>query len=80
MNVQNVFAVAFGIFLIILGLIVIFFGNKEIPVRGGIVLRVFNKRPLLDDDSLPEWSYRFLFGGAAMFGGVLVILKVLKLA
>lgn len=80
MNVQNVFAVAFGVFMIILGLIVIFFGNKEIPVRGGMFLGVFSKRPRLDDDSLPEWSYRFLFGGAAMFGGVLVILKIVKLA
>lgn len=72
--------IAFGVFLIISGLIIIFSGNREIPVRGGIVLRVFDKRPRLDDDSLPEWSYRFLFGGALIVGGVLVLLKALSLA
>ncbi len=72
--------IAFGIFLIILVLIVIFFGNREIRIRGGIVLRVFNKRPLPDDDSLPEWSYRYLYGGAAIVGGVLTLLEAHKLA
>ena len=70
---------AFGIFLIIAGLVIIFFGNREIPVRGGIVLRVFDKRPRLDEDSLPEWSYRLLLGGAFIAGGVMVLLKALKL-
>jgi MFS family permease len=72
--------IAIGIFLIIAGLIIIFFGDRDIPVCGGIVLRVFGRRPRLDDDSLPEWSYRFLIGGAFIVGGVMVLLKALKLA
>jgi len=71
--------IAIGIFLIIAGLIIIFFGNREIPVRGGIV-RLFDKRPRLEDDSLPASSYRFLFGGAFIVGGVMVLLKALNLA
>lgn len=72
--------IAFGIFLIVVGLIIIFFGNREIPVRGGIVLKVFIKRPLPDDDSLPEWSYRYLFGGGFIIGGVVTLLEAIKLA
>lgn len=60
--------IAFGIFPIIAGLIIIFFGNKEIPVRGGIVLRLWAKRPRPDEDSIYEWSYRVLFGGALIIG------------
>lgn len=72
--------VAIGIIIIIAGLIIIFFGNRKIPVRGGTVLRLFDKRPSPEEDSLPAWSYRVLFGGALIVGGVLVLLKTLKLA
>jgi hypothetical protein len=71
--------VGIGIIIIVAGLIIIFFGNKEIPVRGGIVLKLLDKRSRSDEDSLPGWSYRVLFGGALIVGGVLVLLKALKL-
>ena len=66
-----------GIILIVVGLIVILFGNKEIHVPGGIILRTFNRQsdPLENEDFLPEWSYRVLFGGALIFAGFMVLIN-----
>lgn len=71
---------AIGIIIILAGLIIMFFGDKQIPVRGGVVLRIFEKRRHPEEWPLPEWSNKILFGGALIFGGIMVLLKASKLA
>jgi hypothetical protein len=69
---------AIGFFMVIAGLIIMLLGDKQIPVRGGIVLRIFDSRRRSEEGLLPGWSYRFLFGGAVIFGGVMVLLKAFR--
>jgi hypothetical protein len=69
-----------GIILVIAGVVIIFFGDRQIPVRGGIVLRLFSMRQRSDEDALPQWSYRILFGAAVILGGVLVLLRASNIA
>jgi hypothetical protein len=64
-----------GIILVIAGVVIVFFGDRQIPVRGGIVLKLFSMRQRSDEDGLPRWSYRILFGAAVIFGGVMVLLR-----
>ena len=64
-----------GIIMVIAGVVILFFGDRQIPVRGGIVLRLFSMRQRSDEDSLPKSSYRILFGAAVIFGGVMVLLR-----
>jgi hypothetical protein len=64
-----------GIVMILAGPIIMFFGDRRMPVRGGIVLRIFDRRPRSEDGSLPGSSYRALFGAGVLFAGVMVLLR-----
>ena len=66
-----------GIVMILAGPIIMFFGDRRLPVRGGLVLKIFDRRPRSEDGSLPEWSYRGLFGAGVLFAGVMVLLRAL---
>ena len=66
-----------GIIMILAGPIIIFFGDRRMPLRGGIILRTFDKRRRSEDGSPPERGHRALFGAAVLFAGIMVLLKAL---
>jgi hypothetical protein len=71
---------AIGVILILAGVLAIFFGDKQIPVRGGIILKFFDRwgRPEDEEGEFSNWPYRFLFGGALIVAGLMLILKAAK--
>jgi hypothetical protein len=71
---------AIGVILILAGVLAIFFGDKQIPVRGGIVLKLLGRRARSqgEEEDFPNWPFKFVFGGALIFGGVMMVLKVAK--
>jgi hypothetical protein len=56
--------------MILAGPLIMFFGDRRMPVRGGVVLRIF--------DSRPRSSKRALFGAGVLFAGVLVLLRAIN--
>ena len=73
--------IAIGIIMILAGVITLFFGDKQIPVRGGIVLKIFDRRARPEDEEgdFSKWPYKFVFGGALIVVGVMLVLKASKL-
>jgi hypothetical protein len=71
---------ALGVILILAGVLVIFFGDKQFPVRGGIILKFFDRRSRPEDEGgeFSNWPYKFLFGGALIVAGVMLVLKAAK--
>ena len=71
---------AIGIILILAGVLAIFFGDKQIPVRGGIILKLFDRRarPEGEEGDFSNWPYKFLSGGALIVAGVMLVLKAAK--
>jgi hypothetical protein len=70
-----------GVIMIHAGVLAIFFGDKQIPVRDGIVLKLFDKgaRPDDDDGDFSNWPYKYVFGGALIVVGVFLILMTANL-
>jgi hypothetical protein len=56
--------------MILAGPLIMFFGERRMPVRGGVVLRIFDRRP--------RSSYRVVFGAGVLFAGVLVLLRAIN--
>ena len=42
---------AIGVTMMIAGVLALFFGDKHIPVRGGIILKLFNRRARSEDET-----------------------------
>lgn len=59
-----------GIIMIVVGLLALFFGDREIPVRGSIILKLFRARLGDEEKDFSNWPYKFLFGGALIVAGV----------
>jgi len=66
-----------GIVMILAGPIIMFFGDRRLPVRGSSFFSKLDRRPRSDDGSLAGWPNRGLFGAGVLFAGVLVLLKAL---
>jgi hypothetical protein len=66
---------AIGAILILVGVLALFFGDKQIPVRGGAVLKLFDRRarPEDEDGDFSNWPYKYIVGGALIVAGVLVL-------
>jgi uncharacterized membrane protein HdeD (DUF308 family) len=66
---------AIGVILILAGVLALFFGDKQIPVRGGIVLKLFDRRvrPEDKDGDFSNWPYKCIVGGTLIVAGVLVL-------
>ena len=66
--------------MIFAGALAIFFGDKQIPVRGGIILKLFDRRerPKDDDGDFSNWAYKYVFGGALIIVGVMLVLRAAK--
>ena len=59
---------AIGILLIFLGLVTVLFGDKDVGLKGGIILKMF---------SWPRGSAKFTkvaIGAALIYGGVMIVL------
>jgi hypothetical protein len=71
---------AIGVILILAGVLAICFGDKQIPVRGGIILKLFDRRPRPGEEEgdFSNWPYKFLFGGGLIVAGVMVLLNAAK--
>jgi hypothetical protein len=71
---------AIGVTMIIVGALAIFFGDKQIPVRSGIILKLFDRREHRKDDDaeFSNWPYKYVFGGALIVVGVIVVSKAAK--
>jgi hypothetical protein len=71
---------AIGVILILAGVLAIFFGDKQIPVRGGIILKLFDRRARPGDENgdFSNWSYKYVFGGALIVAGLMLVLKASK--
>jgi hypothetical protein len=69
-----------GFILILAGVLAIFFGDRQIPVRGGIVLKLFDRRARPEDEEggFFNWPYKYVFGGALIVGGVMLVLNASK--
>jgi hypothetical protein len=61
---------AFGILLIMMGVVSILWGDRKMPGRSGIITRIF-ARP-----QSAKWG-KWLIGGALLLGGVMTISKVI---
>ena len=64
--------------MIVVGLLALFFGDREIPVRGSIILKLFRARLGDEEKDFSNWPYKFLFGGALIVAGVLVLKAAAK--
>jgi hypothetical protein len=53
-----------GIILILFGIVSILWGDREIPVKGGLILRLFSRRAA--STKLAKW----LIGIAAIYAGI----------
>jgi hypothetical protein len=62
--------IVIGIIMILAGPIIMFLGDRQKPIRGGVVLRIF--------DSRTGSPYRVLFGAGVLFAGVMVLLRALN--
>jgi hypothetical protein len=53
--------IAIGIVMIVAGSIALFFGDREIPVRGGIVLKILERRrhPAGEEGKFSNWPYKY---------------------
>ena len=73
--------IAIGILMIFAGSIALFFGDTQIPVRGGIVLKILDRRRHTESEGgdFYKWPYKYLFGGALIVVGVMLVLKASKL-
>jgi uncharacterized membrane protein HdeD (DUF308 family) len=73
--------IAIGIIMIVAGVLALFFGDKQIPVRGGVILKIFDRRSAPEDDEadFSKWPYKFVFGGALIVAGITVVLKAFKI-
>ena len=69
---------AIGVLLILAGVLAIFFGDKQIPVRGSIVLKLSRARLGDEEGDFADWPYKFMFGGALIVAGVLVLKAAAK--
>jgi hypothetical protein len=74
-NQESHALIVIGIVMVLAGPIIMFFGDRRMPVRGGVVLRMFERRPRSEDGSFPGSSYRVLFGAGVLFAGVMVLLR-----
>lgn len=72
---------AIGVIMILVGVLAIFFGDKQIPVRGGIILKLYDRwaHPEDDDGDFSNWPYKYMVGGALIVVGVLLILRTAHL-
>lgn len=59
--------IVIGIVMILAGPLIMFFGDRRMPVRGGVFLRIFSRRT--------GSSYRAVFGAGVLFAGVLVLIR-----
>jgi len=68
---------AIGVIMILAGVLAIFFGDKQIPVRGGIILKLYDRwtHPEDDDGDFSNWPYKYIFGGTLIVVGVFLILR-----
>ena len=71
---------AIGVILILAGVLAICFGDKQIPVRGGTILKLFDSRPRPGDEEgdFSNWPHKFLIGAALIVAGVMVVLNAAK--
>jgi hypothetical protein len=71
---------AIGVILILVGILAILFGDKQIAVRGGgIILKFFDgRRADGEEGDFPIGRTKFLFGGALIVAGVLVLKAAAK--
>jgi hypothetical protein len=71
---------AIGVILILAGVLAIVFGDKQFPVRGGIILKLFDRRARPEDEEgdFSNWPYKYLFGGALIVAGVMLVLNAAK--
>ncbi len=65
-----------GIVMILAGPLIMFFGERRHPVRGGMLF-LLDRRHRSAEGSIPE-RYRDLFGAGVLFAGVLVLLRALS--
>jgi hypothetical protein len=73
--------IAIETLMIFAGSIALFFGDTQIPVRGGIVLKIFDRRPHTEGEGgdFYKWPHKYLFGGVLIIVGVMLVLKAVKL-
>lgn len=60
----------FGFVLVIIGLLILTFGDRKLKVKGGVVLKIFSAPPL--SAKVIKWAIGILciwFGVALLFGG-----------
>ena len=67
-----------GIVMILAGPIIMFFGDRRLPVRGSL-LYMLGRRHRSEEGSAPERPHRGLFGAGVLFAGILVLLKALNI-
>jgi hypothetical protein len=67
-----------GIIMILAGPLIMFYGQRRKPVRGGVVLRIFEKRPRSENGSLFGLLHKDMFGAGVLFAGIWVLLKALN--
>jgi hypothetical protein len=66
--------------MILVGFLALFFGDRQIPVRGGTVLKIFDRQPRHEGEGgdFSKWPYKYLFGGAFIVVGLMLTLKASK--
>ena len=60
----------FGFVLVIIGLLILAFGDKKLKVKGGIILKTFSAPSL--NAKITKWAIGIVciwFGAALLFGG-----------
>jgi hypothetical protein len=75
MTAESHALIVIGIIMILAGPLIMFFGYRRKPVRGGVVIRMFDKRPSAGDGSLFGLTHRVLFGAGVIFAGILFLLR-----
>jgi hypothetical protein len=67
--------IVIGIIMILAGPLIMFFGDRRKPLRGGLVLSIFEKRPRAGDGPRFGLIHKDMFGAVVLFAGILVLLK-----
>jgi len=58
-----------GILLLIFGTVSIWIGDKQLPVKGGVILRTFSTSP-----RVARWR-KWLIGLGAIYAGIMVLYR-----